>query len=51
MALEAPARLQLHEPPVSLRVGKHTSDDLFECAFELHRSLQNDIIARTENCV
>ena len=34
MALEAPARLQLHEPPVSLRVSKTTPDALFECAFE-----------------
>ncbi len=34
MALEAPARLQLHEPPVSLRVSKTTPDNLFECAFE-----------------
>jgi pyruvate formate-lyase/glycerol dehydratase family glycyl radical enzyme len=34
MALESPARLQLHEPPVSLRVSKKTPDKLFECAFE-----------------
>jgi pyruvate formate-lyase/glycerol dehydratase family glycyl radical enzyme len=34
MALEAPARLQLHEPPVSLRVSKNTPEKLFECAFE-----------------
>ena len=34
MALEAPARLQLHEPPVSLRVSKKTPEKLFECAFE-----------------
>lgn len=34
MALESPARLQLHEPPVSLRVSKTTPDELFECAFE-----------------
>jgi pyruvate formate-lyase/glycerol dehydratase family glycyl radical enzyme len=37
MALEAPARLQLHEPPVSLRVSKTTPDELFECAFESSR--------------
>lgn len=37
MALEAPARLQLHEPPVSLRVGRNTPDRLFECAFESSR--------------
>jgi formate C-acetyltransferase len=34
MALEAPARLELHEPPVSLRVSRQTPDELFECAFE-----------------
>jgi pyruvate formate-lyase/glycerol dehydratase family glycyl radical enzyme len=34
MCLEAPARLQLHEPPVSLRVSATTPDALFECAFE-----------------
>lgn len=34
MALEAPARLRLHEPPVSLRVGETTPAELFECAFE-----------------
>ena len=34
MCLEAPARLQLHEPPVSLRVGANTPAELFECAFE-----------------
>jgi pyruvate formate-lyase/glycerol dehydratase family glycyl radical enzyme len=37
MALEAPARLQLHEPPVSLRVSRKTPDRLFECAFESSR--------------
>jgi len=37
MALEAPARLQLHEPPVSLRVSRKTPDKLFECAFESSR--------------
>jgi len=37
MALEAPARLQLHEPPVSLRVSSKTPDRLFECAFESSR--------------
>ncbi len=34
MGLEAAARLFLHEPPVSLRVGKNTPDKLFECALE-----------------
>jgi formate C-acetyltransferase len=32
MALHSPARLLLHDPPVSLRVSKQTPDDLFECA-------------------
>jgi len=34
MALEAPARLRLHEPPVSLRISDKTPGRLFECAFE-----------------
>lgn len=34
MGLEAAARLQLHEPPVSLRVGRRTPDALYECAIE-----------------
>jgi pyruvate formate-lyase/glycerol dehydratase family glycyl radical enzyme len=34
MALEAPARLDLHEPPVSLRTSRKTPDNLFKCAFE-----------------
>ncbi|HSW39251.1 MAG TPA: pyruvate formate lyase family protein [Acidobacteriota bacterium] len=37
MALESPARLQLHEPPVSLRASKTTPDKLFACAFESSR--------------
>jgi len=34
MCLEAPARLLLHDPPVSLRFSKNTPEKLFECAFE-----------------
>ncbi len=34
MGLEAAARLQLHEPPVSLRVGRRTPDTLYACAIE-----------------
>ena len=34
MGLEAAARLQLHEPPVSLRVSRRMPDKLFECAIE-----------------
>ena len=34
MCLEAAARLMLHEPPVSLRVGHGTPDELFDCAIE-----------------
>jgi len=34
MCLEAPARLLLHDPPLSLRVNYDAPDELFECAVE-----------------
>ncbi len=34
LCLETPARLLLHDPPVSLRFNKNTTQELFECAFE-----------------
>jgi len=48
MVLESIARLQLHEPTVSIRITKDTSDELWECALETSRRvgglplIQND---------
>ena len=48
MVLEGIARLQLHEPTVSIRINKDTPDKLWECALETSRRvgglplIQND---------
>ncbi|MBR3277041.1 MAG: hypothetical protein IKG08_10630 [Eubacterium sp.] len=48
MVLEGIARLQLHEPTVSIRINKNTPDKLWECALETSRRvgglplIQND---------
>jgi pyruvate formate-lyase/glycerol dehydratase family glycyl radical enzyme len=51
LALEAPARLQLHEPPVSLRVSRKTPDRLFECAFESSRRAGGIPCFQNENLI
>ena len=48
MVLEAMSRLQLHEPTISLRTGKNTQKEIWDCAMETSKRvgglplLQND---------
>ncbi len=48
MVLEAMSRLQLHEPTISLRTGKYTQKEIWDCAMETSKRvgglplLQND---------